>query len=107
MLSSPIYFASVSAILKIFIDRGQAFWANKYLLNNENLPLTKKGFFISVGGMNTDKYFLNARMVIKSFLITLDINYSGDLFVSGVDERGEIRERDESLEKARLKGKEF
>ena len=33
IVSSPIYFMGVSAQLKAFIDRCQAFWARKYVLH--------------------------------------------------------------------------
>jgi multimeric flavodoxin WrbA len=108
ILSSPIYFASVSAQLKIFIDRAQAFWARKYLLKKQTSHTPqKKGFFISAGAINTDKFFLNSKQVIQTFMLSMDIEYSGDLFFSGVDGKGEILEKSGALEAAALAGMKF
>ncbi len=107
VLSSPIYFASINAQLKAVIDRSQAFWYNKYLLNNKNLPETEKSFFISVGGIKTDKYFKNAELVVKTYLNILDVTYSGHLFFAGVDGKGDIVKEEGALEKAVSMGREF
>jgi len=107
VLASPIYFASLTAQTKAFIDRAQPFWVRKYVLGQKNDGYRKKGVFISVGGMDTDKYFLNARLVVKSFMNTLDIKYSGDLFFPAVDKKGEIRERSGALEAAEKTGLEW
>jgi multimeric flavodoxin WrbA len=118
ILSSPIYFASVTAQLKSFIDRGQAFWARNILLNTNDTDVNgkfscdsyknvKKGFYMSVGAMNTDKYFLNSRLVVRSFFISADIKPSGELFYPGIDKKGEIRKHPEALDAAYKAGMEF
>ena len=104
VISSPIYFATVCAQLKMFIDRGQAFWANKYLLGNENFTNIKHGYFICAGAIDTNLYFENARLVIKTYLQTLDIDYGGDIFFSGVDEKGEILQKEGAVEEAVTEG---
>jgi len=52
IVSSPIYFFTVSAFLKAAIDRTQAIWASKYILKNPTIDRTKKrmGVFIGTGG---------------------------------------------------------
>jgi multimeric flavodoxin WrbA len=107
VLSSPIYFASVSAQLKAFIDRSQAFWARKYLIKQPSCSPQKKGFYISAGAINTDKFFLNSRQVIQTFMLSMDIEYSGDLFFSGADRKGEILGKPGALEAAAQAGMEF
>jgi multimeric flavodoxin WrbA len=108
ILASPIYFACVTAQMKTFIDRGQAFWVRKFLLH-QSTPLTtkKKGFYISAAAMNTDKYFINSRLVIRSFMISLDIEYSGELFIPCVEDKGEIRRFPEALNSAYQAGRNF
>ena len=107
-MASPIYFACVTAQMKTFIDRGQAFWVRKFLLH-QSIPLTtkKKGFYISAAAMNTDKYFINSRLVIRSFMISLDIEYSGELFIPCVEDKGEIRRFPEALNSAYQAGRNF
>lgn len=107
ILASPIYFACVTAQMKTFIDRGQAYWVRKFLLHQSASIINKKGFYISAAAMNTDKYFLNSRSVIKSFMISLDIKYSGELFVPGVEDKGEIRKFPEVLNSAYQAGHDF
>lgn len=107
ILASPIYFACVTAQMKTFIDRGQAFWVRKFLLHQPASLTVKKGFYISTGAMETDKYFLNSRSVIRSFMISLDIEYSGELFVPGVEDKGEINKLPKALDSAYQAGFSF
>jgi len=107
VLSSPIYFASVSAQVKAFIDRAQAFWVRKFLLKEKSPQPGKKGFYISVGAINSDKYFLNSKLVIRTFMISMDIEYAGDLFFSGVDGKGEIIGKPGALKAAARSGLKF
>lgn len=107
VFSSPIYFASVTAQLKTFIDRGQALWAKKVILKNMDNAAGKKGFYISVGAVETDKFFLNSKQVIEIFMLSANINYSGDLFFSGVDEKGNILEKPGAVDAAVQAGLKF
>jgi len=107
VIASPIYFASVTANTKAFIDRAQPFWSRKYLLDRRNTVAVKKSFFICVGAVNTEKYFLNAKLIMQTYLRNLDIPYSGDLFYSGVDEAGEIRQKAGAVDSAYKAGEAF
>lgn len=107
IVSSPIYFASVSAQLKILIDRAQSFWVRKYVLGYENSSVLRKGFFISVGAVNTDKHFKNAKFVVQSHMNTLNIKYSGELFFPGVERKGEIKNMSGAINKATQSGEQF
>lgn len=108
VLSSPIFFASVTAQLKMLIDRAQALWAAKYVLGQRAVFQPKgKSFFISAGAMKTDKYFLNAKLVVQSYVKVLDFVYSGDLFCPSVDRKGEVTAVDGALERAREEGATF
>ena len=42
LLATPIYFGSMSAQLKMFIDRFQCWWHAKYNLNNPKVKLNEK-----------------------------------------------------------------
>jgi len=107
VLASPIFFASVSAQVKAFIDRAQPFWVRKYVFGQKQEGHRKKGFFLSVGAIDTYKFFLNARLVFRTLMNTLDIDYSGDLFFPAVDRKGEIREKPGALEAAEKAGLEW
>lgn len=84
--ASPIYFGTVTAQLKAMIDRCQSLWVAKYVLKND-LPAGKKrkGIFLCVGGKDSEEYFESAKKIIKIFFAILDIKYSGELFVGGLN----------------------
>ena len=107
ILASPIYFACVTAQMKTFIDRGQAFWVRKFLLHQPAPPANKKGFYISAAAKNTNKYFVNSRLVVRSSMISLDIEYSGELFIPCVAGKGEIRNLPEALYSTHQAGLDF
>jgi len=107
IMSAPIFFASMSAQLKTFIDRAQPFWARKYLLNQKPAVAGQKGFFISVGAIKTDRYFENASLIVKTHMKMLEMEYSGDLFFSGADKKGDINNLSGALEAAAEAGKKF
>lgn len=106
VLSSPIYFGSMSSQLKTFVDRAQPFWVRKYLLGQKNRNTTK-AFFISVGAINTNKYFENAKLIEKIHLKIMDIEYTGELFFPGIDEKGAIKNVPGALQQAHEAGVEF
>lgn len=110
IVASPIYFMGVSAQLKAFIDRCQAFWARKYILK---LPIREggrivKGFFIATAARDTGEgLFTGAVKTIKSFFHVLDTQYTGDILCSGLEEKGAINKRQELLQKAFDVGKQL
>ncbi len=110
VLASPLQFMSVSAQLKAMIDRCQALWARKYILKIPPLGDTRprKGFFISVGGRRTVPNLFDAELVtIKNLFHILDVPYSGDILVKGVDAKGDILKHPEELERAFMEGQKF
>jgi multimeric flavodoxin WrbA len=110
VLCSPLQFMSVSAQLKAVIDRCQALWARKYILKIPPLGDTRprKGFFISVGGRRTIPNLFDAELVtIKNLFRMIDIEYTGDLLIPGIDAKGDIFKHPEALEKAYQEGQRF
>lgn len=110
IVASPIYFMGVSAQLKALIDRCQAFWARKYILN---LPIREegriaKGFFIATAARDTGEgLFAGAVKTIKSFFHVLDAKYVGDILCSGLEEKGNVNKRQELLDQAFDAGKQL
>ena len=110
VLASPLQFMSVSAQMKAMIDRCQSLWARKYVLKVPPLGDTRprKGFFISVGGRRTVPNLFDAELVtVKNLFHIIDVPYSGDILVKGVDARGDIQKFPEELEKAFQAGQIF
>jgi hypothetical protein len=93
-LASPIFFMGVTAQTKAMIDRCQALWVIKYVLKIPvaiNPGKERRGVFISVGGTRLRNLFEPATATVKSWFITLDIKYAGELVFSGIDESESIR----------------
>lgn len=93
MLASPIFFYTVSAHTKIFMDRCQSLWVRKYWIEKQQMgkgPETRKGLFISVGATKGKKLFDGALLTVKYFFDVLNAGMWGTVLCRGVDKRGEI-----------------
>ena len=103
IFATPIFFMTVSAQAKLFIDRCQCLWANKYVLKKpliappgRDLPRRASGtagrraMVIAVGGSKSKKMFDSVRLTMKYFLDCLDMHYQANLFVNKIDAQGAI-----------------
>ena len=92
VVASPLHFMSVTAQLKAAIDRCQCLWVRKYEMKLPPLEPAKarKGLFISTGGRRVKNLFDSAKTTVKAFFTVLDIEYTGEILFSGVDEAGAI-----------------
>ncbi len=110
IVASPIYFMGVSAQLKAFIDRCQAFWARKYVLHLSirDGGRIAKGFFIATAARDTGEgLFTGAVKTIKAFFHVLDTKYVGDILCAGLEEKGIASKRQELLQQAFDAGKKL
>ena len=109
VLASPIHFMGITAQMKAMIDRCQALWARKYVL--EIPPLgnrrERKGFFISVAGRKVANVFDGALVTIKSLFTVLDVTYAGALLFRNMDEKGAIAKHPDALRQAFLAGQKL
>ena len=102
VIASPIYFYSVTAQTKAFIDRCQAMWSRKYLLGTRRRgSVPRRGYFVSVCATKGERIFDGAILTVKYGLDAMDFDYDGALLVKGVDRKGAIDGRPEELERAR------
>ncbi|MBP1715077.1 MAG: NADPH-dependent reductase, partial [Deltaproteobacteria bacterium] len=108
-LASPVFFYSVSAQAKAFIDRCQAFWSKKYLLKQPIAPGkgTRRGVFLSAGGSQGEKVFEGALMTMRYFFDSIDMLFYQSLLYRGIDEKGKIRQHPTALAEAHRLGKEM
>ncbi len=110
LVASPIYFMGVSAQLKAFIDRCQAFWARKYVLH---APIREggkvaRGFFIATAARDDEEgLFTGAVKTIKAFFHVLDTRYTGDILSAGLEEKGAASRNQELLQRAFDAGKQL
>ena len=110
IVASPIYFMGVSAQLKAFIDRCQAFWARKYVLNLSirDDGRIAKGFFIATAARDTGEgLFTGAVKTVKAFFHVLDTKYMGDILCAGLEEKGVAGKKHELLQQAFDAGKKL
>jgi multimeric flavodoxin WrbA len=107
MLASPIFFYTVSAHTKIFMDRCQSLWVNKYW--REKPPCggrqeKRKGLFISVGATSGKRLFDGALLTVKYFFDVLDAGLTATLLYRNLDHKGEVLKHPDYLEAAKAAG---
>jgi hypothetical protein len=110
VIASPVQFMSVSAQLKALIDRCQALWARKYILKVPPLGDTRprRGFFLSVSGRRTvPNLFEGEVVIIKTLFHIIDVKYSGDILLPGIDAKGDILKYPQFLDQAYAAGQNF
>ncbi len=102
VFATPVFFMSVCAQAKNLIDRGQCFWARKYVLKRESLTAgrDRRAMVIAVGGSKSKKQFENIRLTMMTYFDALDVGYAVNLFVGRVDDVGDISDRPAALEQA-------
>lgn len=105
-ISSPLYFSSLPAPLKAFVDRCQVFWEL-----SERAPekiRKKRGLFIAVGGADYQGMFDPAVTVMRHFYNTVGCEFIEEdcLLVRGVDGDGAVMPGG-ALERARALGIQY
>jgi multimeric flavodoxin WrbA len=110
IVSSPIFFYGVTAQTKAFVDRTQALWNRKRLLQKKNEWLDnpeRRGFFISVAATKGARIFEGAVLTMKYAYDAMGMEYGGDFLVTGPDKRGDMARYEKKLAEAREVGKNF
>jgi len=100
VIGSPIYFYTVTAQTKAFIDRCQVLWCRKYLRKVPQASKQhRKGYFVSIAATRGAQLFTGAQLTLKYAFDAMDVRYSGELLVKGVDEKGAIKNHPAQLDK--------
>jgi len=100
IVSSPIFFGSVSAQIKMMIDRFQCAWIRRNMADNPVGAKSRRGIFLCAAGSERTDFFENARKTIRIFYATLNIEYYGELFVPSADGKKISGELEYSLKRA-------
>lgn len=101
IIASPIFFGTLSAQVKMMIDRFQSYWVRKYVLKRAvSIKKNRKGIFLCVSGAERKEFFESAKKIVKIFFATLNIKYSGDLFCGGIDEKDAVKKNKKALSMA-------
>lgn len=107
ILASPIFFGSLSAQTKMMIDRFQCIWRAKYLGRKKIFEKTRKGIFICVEASHKKEFFDNARMIVRNFFVTVDVDCQKEIYCPGLDEKGEVLKYPAFLDEAFEAGKDI
>jgi multimeric flavodoxin WrbA len=108
-LASPVFFMGISAQTKAMMDRCQCLWVRKYKMGQTigGGRDHRKGLFITVGGSPNPEKFIAPVKVTRAFFATLDITYSHELLVAGVDAKGDISKHPSKIEESREIGRDL
>ncbi len=110
MIASPIFFYTVSAQIKILMDRCQSLWVKKYWIDKipfRQWTATRKGLFISAGATGGKKLFDGALMSVKYFFDVLDTDLWRSLLYRGLDFEGDVNRFPQYLDESYLAGREL
>ena len=110
ILASPIYFYGITAQAKAFVDRTQALWNRKRLMQKSGEWIDnpdRKGFFISVAATKGSKIFEGAILTMRYAYDAMGMEYAGDFLATGPDKRGDMAKYEKILTEAREAGKNF
>jgi multimeric flavodoxin WrbA len=107
ILASPIFFYTVSAHTKIFMDRFQSQWVKKYWV--QGVPLGRKriqrrGLFIAAGATGGRKLFDGALLTVKYFFDVIDAELWQSLLYRQLDFADDVLQYPQYLEAARTAG---
>ncbi len=101
IVAAPVYFNSVNAQTKAFIDRFRCIWERKNALGREVTdPETRdsrRGLFLSTAGLDNPRAFEGAIKVMDIFFETADINYYERLLFFKMSDKGAVRRHPTAL----------
>jgi len=103
ILAAPIFFMSLNAQVKAFIDRFQSLWARRYVLKKPLLPPPGGGprrvIFLSTAGWSKTKFDC-VFSILRAFLATIQAQLVGQLCLNSIDDVGDVERHPEFLEQA-------
>lgn len=99
VVSSPVYFASVPAVLKALYDRCQPYWARRYVLK-QPAPVRRPGALLLVRGAGDPYGFEAAVLTTKSVYAVLGIDCLETVEVEGVDSPSDLGRHPDSIARA-------
>ncbi len=108
IFSTPIFFYTVSAQAKIFMDRFQSLWVKKYWL--EKVPFTtpryrRRGLLLAAGASQGRRLFDGALMTVRYFFDSFDTELWDSLLCRGLDGADDVLAHPEYLQEAYRKGR--
>lgn len=99
-IATPVYFATVPAVLKALYDRCQPYWARRYVLGEPSAPVKRPGALLVVGGGGDPFGTVCAVTVTRSVFAVLGVEALEVLEVVGPDAPVDIRAHSADLRRA-------
>ncbi len=100
VLATPIYFGSVTAQTKSMIDRFQCQWLARHIFHTVPPADHKRpGVFVCVQASEREEFFANARLIVRNFFATVDVEYSEEVFCTGLEAKGDVLNHADCLSK--------
>lgn len=91
--ASPVFFYSVTAQLKAFIDRTQTFWSRKYRFKlSDPLKKTRRGLFLSMGGSRGKQLFDGVELVARYFFDAINADFAGSLTYRSIETAEDMKQ---------------
>jgi multimeric flavodoxin WrbA len=104
ILSSPIFFYSVTSQLKALIDRGQAMWwktrGGKGSKKKTRNTAQGRGYLIAVGATRGKNLFECAKMTARYFFDALGMSFEAGCYFPGIESKGAIKGHPDALQQA-------
>jgi multimeric flavodoxin WrbA len=105
VVASPVYFATVPAVLKALYDRCQPYWARIHVLGESPRTPRRPGALLLVRGGGDPYGFQAAVFTTKSVFAVLALDYADDLKIAGPDSPSDMGRRPEALKDAEELGR--
>jgi multimeric flavodoxin WrbA len=102
-VATPVYWMTVSAQLKLLMDRCESLWSRKYRLQRPLPPVKnppRLGVAIAVGGSKVSEMFTGIGLTMRYFFDVLSVARVHELYYHPYDQAGAIREHPTALEDA-------
>ena len=106
-VATPVFFATVPAVLKTLLDRCQPYWARRYVLHEPAPQHRRPGAILVVGGGGDPFGAACAVNPVKSVLNVLYVRSDRIVEVLGPDKPGDIACEPQALERAAQMGTEL
>lgn len=107
VIASPVFFATVPAVLKTVLDRCQPYWVRRYILKEPRPASKRPGAVLLVGGGGDPYGTTCALNPIKSVFAVLSVSADRVLEVVGPDMPGDIVNQPDALQQAENIGREL
>jgi multimeric flavodoxin WrbA len=106
-VATPVFFATVPAVLKIIFDRCQPYWARRHVLGEPASAKKRPGAILVVGGGGDPFGTGCAFMAVKSVFAVLGVSAEIVFECVGPDGARDIERHPEALKRAEQIGAEL